>query len=377
MLHKKKKLTIAILGIALVPSAAMAALYGFGPAEAWTGAQLTQQAAEVSGNIISWGEGFATQMENHFEQTISAIAVATKQESVAANLIASNNVKASQQLVNAVAAQQKSDKIAEVVANYSPSTGQGHKTCTVIQKNKSLDKAFESSHVAAQLYVGQLDNAPGRLVDSSIDAMNQRYKNHLADFCTDAEAAAGLCQKSKLPGGDTNAALLFAPAKPGSLEDKAQLAYIQNVLGPPDSKVSKAAGSSAAGQDYFLAKARKDVMLSIPAYSLARIKAANTVTDAGMSPNQMLEKRTNDYFGSDEAKEWSKTLAVQAPRGLMVETLKVGGLQTWLDFQQLQQTQRINANLAALLITGNDSEKAKADSAFNNVRGEGISGGVR
>lgn len=78
-------------------------------------------------------------MENHFEQVISAIAVATKQESIAANLIASNNLKTSQQLVNAVATQQKASEIAEIISKYSPQTGQGYKTFVVIQKNKTLD----------------------------------------------------------------------------------------------------------------------------------------------------------------------------------------------------------------------------------------------
>ena len=376
-MHKLRKKSLTLLVLAALPTSALAALYGFGPAEAWTGQQLTPQASEVSGNIISWGEGFASQMENHFEQTISAIAVATKQESVAANLVASNNVKTSQQLVGAVATQQKADNVAKVISDYSPNTGQGHKTCTVIQKNKTLDRAFASNHVAAQIYINQLDNAPGKLVDSSIEAMNQRYKNHLSNFCTDSEAAAGLCSKSRLPGGDTNASLLFAPATPGSLEDKAQLAYIQNVLGRPDQKTPKAAGASTSGQDYLYYKTRKDGLLSIPAYSLARIKAANTVADSGLSPNQMLEKRTTDYFGGAEAENWSKTLAVQSPRGLMVETLKVGGLQTWLDFQQLQQTQRINANLAALIIAGNDGEKAKVDAAYSQVRQAGIAGGIQ
>lgn len=376
MKFKSRKKILFAVALAL-PVSAWAALYGTGPAEAWTQQQLTTQATDVSGNIITFGESFASQMQNHFEQTISAIAVATKQESVAANLIANNNLKSSQQLVGAVAAQDKADSVAKAVINYSPSTGQGYKTCTVIQKNKTLDKAFESNHVAAQLYVTQLDNAPGKLADSIVDTMNKRFNAHLEDFCTDEEAEAGMCSKSKLPGGDSNAAILFSPAAQGSLEDKAQLAYIQNVLGKPAQKVSKEAGQTPAGQDYLFQVAKRDALLSIPAYSLARIKAANTQTDKGLSPNQLLEKRTTDYFGGKEALEWSKTLASQSPRGLMVETLKVGGLETWLSFQQLQQTQRMNANLAALTLAGNGTEKSKSDMAARALLGQSVSGGIK
>jgi len=246
-----------------------------------------------------------------------------------------------------------------------------------IQKNKTLDRAFESNHVAAQIYVTQLDNAPGKLAESVTETMNRRFNTHLEDFCTDAEAEAGMCGKSKLPGGDTNAAILFSPAAPGSLEDKAQLAYIQNILGTPAPKISKEAGQTPAGQDYLIKTAQSDALLSIPAYSLARIKAANTRTNSGLSPNELLEKRTNDYFGGKEALEWSKTLASQSPRGLMVETLKVGGLQTWLDYQSLQQSQRINVNLAALTIAGKQNEQAKTDMAAGVVIGQSVSGGIR
>lgn len=84
-------------------------------------------------------------MENHFEQVISAIAVAT---------------------------QQKSSEIAEIVSKDSPQTGQGYKTCVVIKKIKTLDRAFLDTHLAAQAYVAKLDNVPGVLVDSLSNSMS-------------------------------------------------------------------------------------------------------------------------------------------------------------------------------------------------------------
>lgn len=374
---KKKKIILSIFTI-IFPVSAFAALYGFGPAEEWTGQQLTQQAETISSNIITWGEEFAGEMQNHYEKMISAIAVATKQESIAANMIADTNLKTSKQLVNAIAAQEKANEISDIVSKYSPQTGQGYKTCLVIQKNKTLDRAFNDTHVAAQAYITKLDNAPGTLTESTIEAMNNRYKNHLANFCADAEADAGLCKKSKLPGGDTNASILFSPAKPGSLEEEAQLAYIQNVLGRPDSKINKSSGSSVAGQDYFFYKNRKDALVSIPAYSLAKLKAANTINpEVGYSPNQLLEKRVNDYFGGDEAAKWSKVLAVQDSRGLLVETLKIEGMQTWLDYLKLEQTQRINANLAALILISSDPQKNELGNIYKRIKVNSISSGVK
>jgi hypothetical protein len=374
---KQKKILLSIFAI-VTPATAFAALYGFGPAEQWTSQQLTQQAETISANIISWGESFSTQMQNHYENMISAIAVATKQEAIAANLIADNNLKTSKQLVNAVAAQQRANEIADIVSKYSPQTGQGYKTCLIIQKNKTLDRAFENSHIAAQAYMAKLDNAPGTLVNSVTETMNNRYKEHLANFCTDTEANSDLCNKSKLPGGDTNASILFSAAKPNSLEEKAQIAYMQNVLGRPDQKISKSAGSSIAGQDYFFYKNRKDALISIPAYSLAKLKAANTINpEVGYSPNQLLDKRVNDYFGGTESEKWSKVLAGQDPRGLMVETLKIEGMQTWLDYLQLEQTQRINANLAALILLGSDKQKTQLNSVYKRIQENAVAKGVK
>lgn len=374
---RRKKILLSIISI-IFPVTTFAALYGFGPAEQWTGEQLTQQAENVSANITTWGEKFAAQMQNHYENIISAIAVSTKQEAIAANLISDSNLRASKQFINAFAAQQKADEIADIVSKYSPQTGQGYKTCLVIQKNKTLDRSFDNSHLAAQAYLAKLDNAPGTLVDSTTDAMNNRYKTHLSDFCTDAEVSSGLCSKSKLPGGDTNASILFSPAKPNSLEERAQISYIQNVLGRPDQKIPKSSGSSVAGQDYFFYKNRKDALLSIPAYSLTRLKAANTINpEVGYSPNQLLDKRVNDYFGGKEAETWSKVLAGQDHRGLMVETLKMEGMQTWLDYIQLEQTQRINANLAALILVNAEQQKQQLGHLHRRIQENAVIKGMK
>ena len=49
----KIKKIIAISAI-ITPISALAAIYGGGAAEGWTGEQITQQANTVSANIISW-----------------------------------------------------------------------------------------------------------------------------------------------------------------------------------------------------------------------------------------------------------------------------------------------------------------------------------
>ena len=357
MLKNKKKLIV--IGSIFASGTIFAALYGGGPAEAWTEAQIAAHVAAVNAHIAAFGTSYSAQMQAQYEQTISAIAVATKQEALAANIVSDSTRNAAQQLVNAVSSQQTADLITKNLLDYSPLTGQGFNTCGVYAKNKSLDKAYDSIHEQAANFVVGLDNAPGTSQNSVVEALNNRMSNHLKNFCTEAEAKAGLCKESKLPGGDTNAALLFTAAEPGSLNDLAQKAYIENVLGTPDPSVSKLAGQSVEGQNYLYQKNRKDGLLSIPAYSLARIKYANTKQKElnGYSPNEALQNRVNAYFGGSEAEQWAKSLAVQTPRGLMVESLKVGGLQTWISHKEFEQTQRINANRAALILASSDQNK--------------------
>ncbi|WP_240533944.1 hypothetical protein [Aeromonas veronii] len=140
---------------------AYAALYGFGPAETWTIQQIAAQTAEVSGNIAAFGTAFSTQMQTKFEQIISSVAVATKQEALSANIVSDGTRQAAEQLVNAVRAQRQSDQVATAYLNYNPATGQGYDPCGTNAKNKTMDIAFESAAVQAKTTVGMTDVAPG------------------------------------------------------------------------------------------------------------------------------------------------------------------------------------------------------------------------
>ena len=126
MLKNKKKLIV--IGSIFASGTIFAALYGGGPAEAWTEAQIAAHVAAVNAHIAAFGTSYSAQMQAQYEQTISAIAVATKQEALAANIVSDSTRNAAQQLVNAVSSQQTADLITKNLLDYSPLTGQGFNT---------------------------------------------------------------------------------------------------------------------------------------------------------------------------------------------------------------------------------------------------------
>lgn len=352
ILSSKQKLLSVILGSALCSSVAYSALYGGGPAETWTQAQITALTSKISGDITLFGSTFSAHMQAKFEQVISAVAIATKQESLSASVVSDSSMQAANQIINAATTQNMNDQVTQAYLNYNGATGQGYDPCGTLVRNKTLDQAFSGMGGTVATKMAKMDVAGGKLVPSRAEALKTRLAQHRDKFCSVGEAEAGLCTLSDLPAGDTNAALLFESTAEGSLVSEARQSYIQHVMGEPDEALTTAAGRSATGQAYLLNKTRKDALLSIPTYSLQTISAANTQSAEykNMSPNELLQSRVNQYFGGEEAEKWAGTLTHQAPRGLLVEAAKMAGLQVWIRQKSYEQNQRIIANLSALQI---------------------------
>lgn len=350
-------------GALLVSGVAYGALYGGGPAEAWTIAMISTLTSSVVAQLAAFQAAFMLQSQLRFEQVISAVAVATKQEGLSANQVVDASRNASQTLVNAVRAQRVNDATVRAYLDFGPVTGQGFDACGTLARNRTLDKAFGDAPSIARQRVAALDAAPGRMVASRVEAMAARLDTHRKKFCTPSEASAGLCTVGSVPGGDTNAGLLFTGADASSDEALARKAYIQNVVGAPDEKIARSAGQSPAGQAYLFEKNRKDALMSIPAYSLAMIDANNTRTPefGGKSPNEMMKLRVNQYFGGKEAQQWSSSMAAQTTRGLILEATKMAGLEAWMRHKQYEQGQRLEANLAALVLNSTDELQADVD----------------
>lgn len=360
---KKAIVMTAVAGGVLVSGAAYGALYGGGPAEAWTITMISALTSTIVAQLAAFQAAFMLQSQFRFEQVISAVAVATKQEGLSANQVVDATRNSGQTLVNAVRAQRVNDATVKAYLDYSPVTGQGYDACGTVARNRTLDKAFDDAPGMARQRLAGLDAAPGRMVTSRVGAMAARLDLHRSKFCTPSEASAGLCSVGSVPGGDTNAGLLFTGVDATSDQALARKAFIQNVIGAPDEKIMKDAGRSPAGQAYLYEKNRKDALMSIPAYSLAMIDTNNTRTEefGGKSPNEMMKLRVNQYFGGKEAQQWSSSMAAHTTRGLILEATKMAGLEVWMRHKQYEQGQRLEANLAALVLSSTDEMQADVD----------------
>ena len=116
-----KRLVIAFAAVGILMAAGMssAALYGFGPAEAWTNTMIGWLTSYVLAQIAAMKAAFMLQSQIRFEQLISAVAVATKQEGLSANQIVDSTRNAGQTLVNAVRAQRVNDATVQAYLDYS------------------------------------------------------------------------------------------------------------------------------------------------------------------------------------------------------------------------------------------------------------------
>lgn len=381
-MKKPKKLVLASALSVLLSGAVYAALPVEGPAETWTIAQIELLAATISARIAAFAAAFNSQMILKFENIISAVAVATKQEALSANVVMDAMKNASERLVAAQKALSVNRQVAETTINYHPSMGQGFDPCGTAFRNKTLDLAFDKIDDKAAEAVAWTDVAPGRFVQRTGEALNFRLVQHRMFYCTQAEADADLCDlpaDASLQGADTNAALFFEPADFNSPKAIARRFYMQHVLGPPSEAAEFYAKGTPAGQNYYFLKNRQDAMLSVPANSLAMIDAANT-RDPSMgnrSPNEILTLRVNQYFGGAEAEQWSGALARQSQRGLLVEANKMAGLGAWMRFKQYEQNQRIEANLATLVVAAAERLDGPIEREYQRALSDGAAGEIK
>lgn len=362
-LHQLTIITMILSGIGLSQTS-MAALMSGGPAEGWTQTEIALETSSVSTTMNTFGSSLLTSLQKNFANLMDAISVATKQSAINGSNESDNIRRTGNILVSAIKSQRMTAQIAQAYVDYGLATGQGYDPCGTLLKNKTMDRGFSDVKEGVNKTISSFAAINGNMVTSVGDWEQAQVQLHRDKFCSQSEADAGLCTVSKVPSGDTNGALFFQAADKGSLVDQAREAYINNLLGAPNSAIDRTQGKTAAAQDFLFEQNHQSALLSIPAYSLAMIDGNNTriPTSGNKSPNEMLLNRVNQYFGGGEAKDWMGSLARQTPRGLIVETAKVEGLQAWIKSKQIQQNDRIIANLAALVISAGDIQSKNGSS---------------
>lgn len=354
---KSKLIPVVILSTLVVSSPVFAewATVGLMTITQQMSTQIPKHAADTVSNIQTTSTTLRTNLDLSTESIVSALKVAIKQKAQAANQITDANTKNTQSIASGIQALLQSENMKKSYLAFSGTTGQGFKSCEVVAENTNVAGANKDIIAQAAGIATQTSQVGGKLVGSQQDVINERLNVHKNEFCTVAEAQAGQCNLSNLPGGDTNASLLFTPVTPGSKEALARHYVRENILGTPDKSLSAAAARTPAGQDYLQATNQKSALLAMPAYSLAVIDAQNTksfkdIDGKMVSANELIDQTVARYYGGSEAKKWQMAMAMQDPRGLLKEGNIINGVSVYLDLQSYKQSLREEGLLAALAL---------------------------
>lgn len=313
--------------------------------------------------------------------SIVALNQTTQQRSASSRRIRKTTVDSSKLLAAGMLAVDEHDQLLNVRLDFDGGLGQGFSPCLILNKNLTMANVSNRlSKITADMKLSIYNN-PGRITSGSTVRMDRKAYQRM--FCSQADVDQGVCEKvGELPSGNVNASSLFSPSNAVQNDPLhvAKTAYINNIMGPPDPVLSWEAGKLDTGRAYRLSKLRKDSLMSIPLHSLTHIAASNSssyVTGSPLTLNELIEDRTNQYFGGEQADAWAKTLVIQRERGLLVENVKIAGLEAWLRYQQYEQNKRLEANLAALVISAAEKNNVDVKGKASKVSGQAIKGVVQ
>ncbi|OIH11926.1 hypothetical protein A7M79_00110 [Acinetobacter baumannii] len=348
----------ANIGSIISTAAANAAI-----AAAKAAAEAAASIAKIGASIGTFSATTVANMTYSMNSQLSSIKVATAQISQSSQALAEVQTYASQKLATVRQTIDVQNRILDVNKSYGAASGQGYKACVVVKENKGLDEAADHTNLIAASKESETLSAI--TTKSSLnDAIYNKIKLSQAEFCSTGNPN---CEPSRLPAGDVNGALLFVPADDGSKEQLARNLFRQNVLGTQVEGLNvRNQINSPQGQMSYFNSNRQAALLSPAAYSLAYIDAQNTRTierdGKKYSANELIENTVGRYYGGKDAKSWQASMITQEPRGLLVESARIGGLTVWLENHMYQQSLRKEAMLASILLaTTTPLSKSVAD----------------
>lgn len=291
------------------------------------------------------------------EYMVAGIKVATKQVQNSTEKYANATIASEKAMAHVQ--QELGDRalIDQVVVNFM---SQGFNPCVQSAATKQLAAAEASTRASVADRMATEVDAIGGHYASRATTLRARERMHESLFCTQEEVDAGMCSSvGKIPGGDSNAALIFNVDQSADMV-AAKNAVINNIVGLPDDPLSSAAASTPQGQAYLLEKKQKDAFLGFAAYSL---KSIQTETE---QYTPALDARIGQFFGTPQAADWAKDQASESQRGIMVDLVKIQGLQLKLHERKIRRNLRIEANLAALL----EEENQRINGAMTTAAAE-------
>jgi hypothetical protein len=323
----------------------------------------------IEAEISSVDSALSSELELYSQRINSAVAVLTKQKALAANQIADANRTAAQTTATALNALSQAERVKDARFEYGPEFGQGYQPCAIYaERNLIANRDAEMGEERRVRVMSELVSAPGRYTDP-VQAEQIRAQEHRQYFCTEDQVKSGMCDSvGPMAGASVTAATLFQPVMEADSLYRAKVAFGNNLMGPPDAPVPAAAAGSPAAVTYALAKAQKDALVSPALASLKEIQLEYTGVDAAHGGSDIpmavrLEREVQRYLGNTaDYDAWTKAMAGQNTRGLLVELLKEKALDLVLLERQYRQYERMEANLATLVAgqLRNDSQRAAA-----------------
>jgi len=346
-----------VVALALLASSAGLSWASCGGTESLVVASVVQMGASVIANISSVTSAIIKLDMSQSEMLVSSIRATTKQVEASGEKAAATIIQAEQS--NAALNKELADKelVDKVVVDY---LSQGFNPCEVSDLTSRVARAeLEAKAALPARYRTEIAAVGGKYADPAA-VVRYREELHRSNFCTQSEADAGVCSLGKIPGGDINAALLFGTDASADAQ-AAKNALINNLVGLPDAPIPPSAANSPEAQSYLMAKKRKDSYLAWSAYSLKSIQSDNEKV------MPVLNERIGMYFGTAKAAEWAQSQASQAPRGLLVDMVKIAGLDLKVSERRLWQNLRTEANLASLVDLENQAKNGAALERFSGV----------
>lgn len=377
---------ILVIGAVATLTPLLMGAYGWLPTSAVnaTAAETSVLTNRTTKQVITSQTAIVKAIQDNTSIINEAIRSNIQQEALAATQIANADLRSREIRMAAEDAVDASKNVIKVQLDYGPHTGQGYKTCKVYKETQQTSAAVDEAVKKTNTLAKTGDNAPGKMVANATKAIEARNKQHARYFCSEEEVTYGMngCKAvGQLPGGDSNASILFEDAKKGSPQGNAKNAVRQNILGKPIEAIPKELGQTAPAQAYLLNTNRKMALSAFPAHSLAYLQAMSEIRDDlkdakgnPVSPNQLIHNTITRYYGGPESIEWRKSLNQQRPRGQLVELAKIEGIDAWLSYQRHLSNQRIGANIASLVLTesiGLEDQLQKQHEKLSRVSGAG------
>jgi hypothetical protein len=342
----RKKGVAAGLGLAISASAAYASCGG---TEAMVVLE-TETLVKIILDKMLDGASIVNQMSLlSTNRTLSAMKVVVKQHSSSSEKKMLALRGAGEGLATVYSSQKSSEQVYDIYNRYR---SQGFDPCGTSALTKQI-KALEvkSGAAASQRIASEIDAAPGRFADPAA-VLQGRLQEHKQLFCTQQEKDAGVCSSvGALPGGDSNASLLFKDALPTAIETKAKNAFINNLFGlPPAPNAYVGKENTPEAQVAMSDRHRVDALNSVAMFSMKTIQSDHEIdSTTGKSLAGALKERVGMYFGTPVSQKWAQSLAAQEQRGVLVDMVKMEGIALKLAQRRITQNARIEGNLAGLV----------------------------